>query len=350
MDKRQIVKLALEHQPVPYTPWSLSFTLEAHQTLQKHYGSEDLNDFLHNHILRLGSAIGHFDDLGDDRYRDVFGVTWDRSRDKDIGMVEGLVLPEPVLDTSTFPDPTDPQLYANIPEKLLVHPELYRVYSIGFSLFERAWTLRGMENLLMDFYEHPEFVRALLRAIADHNIARVQEALRYDIDAVYFGDDWGQQHGLIMGPVIWRDFIKPELARMYGAVKQAGKKVFIHSCGDVDELFADLHAIGLDCFNPFQPEVMDVFALMDEYRGRLAFHGGLSTQQTLPYGSVDDVLAETRALLAAGRRGGYIFSPAHAVEGDVPLDNMLAFIHTVLEQPGFVEMTRPGTNTGSINQ
>jgi len=62
------------------------------------------------------------------------------------------------------------------------------------------------------------------------------------------------------------------------------------------------------------------------YRGRLAFHGGLSTQRILPYGSVEDVQRETRRLLELGRDGGYIFAPAHAVEGDVPLENMLAFI------------------------
>jgi uroporphyrinogen decarboxylase len=115
-------------------------------------------------------------------------------------------------------------------------------------------------------------------------------------------------------------------------VRDAGKYVFIHSCGDVDELFDDLIGIGLNCFNPFQPEVMDVAALMKQYRGRLTFHGGLSTQKTLPYGMVEDVRRETEWLLELGREGGYIFAPAHDVEGDVPLENMLAFIEVVQGQ------------------
>jgi len=100
-------------------------------------------------------------------------------------------------------------------------------------------------------------------------------------------------------------------------VRQAGKFVMIHSCGDVDELFDDLIAAGVNCFNPFQPEVMDVEQLLPRYRGRLAFHGGMSTQRTLPFGTVDEVRVETRRLLELGREGGYIFAPAHNVEGDV---------------------------------
>lgn len=123
---------------------------------------------------------------------------------------------------------------------------------------------------------------------------------------------------------------------MYAPVKAAGKYVSIHSCGDVDELFDDLLAIGLDCFNPFQPEVMDVESLMRRYQGRLSFFGGLSTQRTLPYGTPDDVRRETQWLLELGREGGYIFAPAHAVEGDVPLENMLAFIDVLHAQPGYV--------------
>jgi uroporphyrinogen decarboxylase len=91
----------------------------------------------------------------------------------------------------------------------------------------------------------------------------------------------------------------------------------------------------LDNFNPFQPEVMDIYQLLPSYKGRLSFHGGLSTQRILPYGSVDDVIEESERLLEMGKEGGYIFAPAHDVEGDVPLENMQAFIEKAKNQDGY---------------
>ena len=335
MTKREVVRLAMDGERPPYVPWQFGFTVEAHEKLVQHFGGVDLQATLGNHFVKLGRDMGFFEALDHNRFRDQFGVVWNRTIDKDIGNVEGEALPEPTLAGYEFPDPRNPRFFEDIPALLDRYPDRFRVFQLGFSLYERAWTLRGMVNLMMDFHDHPRFVRELLRTIAEYNIAHVREAVKHDIDAVYFGDDWGQQRGLQMGYPLWREFILPELKRMYGVVREAGKSVMIHSCGDVDELFDDLIGAGLNCFNPFQSEVMDVAALMKQHRGRLAFWGGLSTQRTLPYGSVEEVRAETRRLLEMGGEGGYILAPAHDVEGDVPLENMLALIEIVKGQAGY---------------
>ena len=135
-----------------------------------------------------------------------------------------------------------------------------------------------------------------------------------------------------MGPKLWEEFLKPRLARQYGAAKAAGKFVTIHSCGMVQEVFPQLIEIGLDCFNPFQPEVMDPYEMKRLYGDRLSFWGGVSTQKLLPYGTVDEVRAEVRRLIAeVGRDGGYICAPAHGIPGDAKPENIMAMIETVNE-------------------
>jgi len=151
MNKRQIVRLTIEGRRVPYIPWHCGFTVEAAGKLRKHFSRDDLEQVLDNHFVKLGHDTGFFTDLGNDRFRDVFGVVWDRSIDKDIGVVEGRILPEPTLHGYDFPDPLNSRIFADIPEKLSRYSDCFRVFKIGFSLYERAWTLRGMENLMMDF-------------------------------------------------------------------------------------------------------------------------------------------------------------------------------------------------------
>jgi uroporphyrinogen decarboxylase len=339
MDKRTVMKMALEWKTLPYVPWNINFTIPSTEKLQQHFVGKDLEEVVQNHIVNVGYDTYFYHEVGNDCVQDSFSVIWDRSIDKDIGVVKGQVLIQPTLLGYAFPDPVAAYIFEHVDANINKYRDRFRIFGIGFSLYERAWAMRGLQTLLMDFYDNPEFVHTLLNAVADYNIAQIKEALKYDIDGVMFGDDWGQQHGLQMGPKLWHEFIYPVLTRMYRVVTAAGKKVIIHSCGDVDELFDDLVAIGLNCFNPFQPEVMDVVRLIPQYRGRLAFYGGMSTQNTLPYGTVKDVRRETQKLLELGSEGGYIFSPAHDVPKDVPLENMLAMIDQVQHQHGYINQS-----------
>jgi uroporphyrinogen decarboxylase len=207
------------------------------------------------------------------------------------------------------------------------------VVSIGFAVFERAWTLRGMENLLMDMYLHPAFVDELIERITDYNVVLINRALAYDTDCIRFGDDWGMQRGLIFGKKLWDRFIKPAYSRMFRLVKESGKDVMLHSCGDVKELFPDLIDMGLDIFNTFQPELMDPELMKREYGRHLTFYGGISTQRVLPFATPEEVKQNVREMIAkVGNGGGYIVAPTHSMPPDIPPANIAAFIEAVQNQ------------------
>jgi uroporphyrinogen decarboxylase len=335
MTNRERVIASFEHRQPDRTPYAIGLTQKSLAAMKAHFGSDDFLKLIDNAIAGVGPRPGPLDQwLSETLWQDEFGVQWDRSIDRDIGNVCNCVLPERSLAPLALPDPRDPAKWEGFAESVSAARASghFVQFGIGFSLFERAWTLRGMENLFLDMVEAPEFVDELLEVICDYNVALVEQAVQHDIDAIHFGDDWGSQRGLLMGPRLWERFLKPRLARMYGAGKQAGKYVTIHSCGKVQELFPQLIEIGLDCFNPFQPEVMDPYEMKRLHGDRLSFWGGISTQQLLPYGTPAEVRAEAKRMMQeVGKDGGLILAPAHGIPGDAKPENIMALIETVNE-------------------
>jgi len=335
MTKREVVIDALCFRRPPYVPWAWRMTQLARKRLAEHLDTNDLSPFVGSHFLELKTTVPLFQPVRTDVVRDIYGVTWDRRVDKDIGSPIDWPLRRPEdLARYDWPDASAARWTEGVAETAAASPKLFRQYKISFALYERAWHLRGVSALLVDMIERPEFVEELLDAIVAHRLDEIHQVLRCDVDAVYFGDDYGMQTGLIMGIKHWRHFIKPRLARLFAPVREAGKFVFLHSDGAVAELFDDLIKIGLDVFNPFQPEVMDITALKRQYHGRLSFHGGLGVQSTLPFGGTDDVRRATEQLVELGRDGGMIVSPSHSVPPDVPPENLLAMMDVLRAQPG----------------
>jgi uroporphyrinogen decarboxylase len=334
VNNRERVLAALRHQQPDRVPYDIGFTQVAHARMAEYYGDPDFHAKLGNCLTVLGcEPADGWQEVEPDIWRDEFGVLWDRTVDKDIGTVCNERITPETLNAYRFPDPDDPSRYAAYAETVRNKGDHFVVAGLGFSLYERAWTLLGMENLMMAIVADKRFVHDLLDRILAFNLRVIENACAFDIDAMRFGDDWGMQTGLQMGPRSWREFIKPRIRQMYGLVKSRGKFVFIHSCGKVDGIFPDLIECGVDVFNPFQPEVMDVFAAKRAYGDHLSFYGGISTQKTLPYGTPAEVRDEVRRLLdAIGRDGGYIASPAHSIPADARPENVAAMIEVLQSQ------------------
>lgn len=334
MNNRERVLAALRHQQPDRVPYDIHFTQVARARMAEFYGDPGFQAKLGNCLTMLGcEPAGSWQEVAPDVWQDQFGVLWDRTVDKDIGVVCHQAVTLESLEACRFPDPDDPSRYAALADAVRDKSDRFVVANQGFSLYERAWTLLGMENLMMAMVADKRRVHELLDRILAFNLRIIENACAYDIDAMMFGDDWGMQTGLQMGPRSWREFIKPRIKQMYGLVKSRGKFVFIHSCGKVDAIFPDLIECGVDVFNPFQPEVMDVFTVKRTYGDRLTFFGGISTQRTLPYSTPAEVRDEVRRMLdAIGRDGGYIAAPSHSVPADARPENVAAMIEVLQGQ------------------
>ena len=125
------------------------------------------------------------------------------------------------------------------------------------------------------------------------------------------------------------EWIKPRLAKVIQRAKEIKPDiiVFYHSCGYVEPLIPHLIEAGIDVLNPVQPECMDFEEIFKKYGDKVAFHGTIGTQSTMPFGTPEDVKAAVkRNLDIAGPKGGLLVAPTHLLEPEVPLDNVVAYV------------------------
>ena len=327
MTARERVTAAIQHNNPDHTPSFIDLCTPTMQAFTAKYGirKEEFSDFANNHIEKISYNSGEF--ITGDLFQDEYGVIWDRSLDKDIGNVQKFCLEKADLSNLNMPAVNKEEIKSRTEKILNNGRETFKVGRIGALLFERAWSLRSIEELLVDFYEEEDFAHALFSRITDYNVAIINEALQYPIDGFYLGDDYGQQQGMIMGPLLWRKFIKPYLARIFAPIKAKGLPIILHSCGNILDILDDLVEIGLNCYHTVQPEIYNLKDLKNRFGGRLAFFGAISTQRFLPFAKPEEVKAKINETISIlGTNGGYICAPTHQVPRDVPVENIMAMI------------------------
>jgi uroporphyrinogen decarboxylase len=191
--------------------------------------------------------------------------------------------------------------------------------------------LRGLEQSLVDPYENPELTHEIVRRISEFFLAfhrRMFETCEGLIDVTQVTDDLGSQTGPLIGMDLYREFYAPWHAKMIALAHEFGIKVMHHDDGSCRAFIPLLIEMGIDILNPIQWKCpgMDMNELKAEYGKRLCFHGAVENQGILPFGTPEDVRAEVRhcidALASDGT--GYVLASCHALQGNTPLENVLA--------------------------
>ncbi len=330
MNNRERVLRSIQFLDSDSLPYSLSLTGQMYEKVKAHQKGEYFFSILNNHIdfceLNLPQTP-HPRKSG--CYIDEFGVIWNKNgADKDIGVIDNKLIgcPDDLLKFE-FPKIDRSGVRARCEKVFFENKNNFRIVNLAFSLFERAWTLCSMEDLLCYMITDPEFVHALMQKITDYCLCKMETVIDYNFDCFMFGDDWGQQRGLIMGPKHWREFILPYLKQLYKKTQNYGKYVGQHSCGDIHELFDDLIFAGLNIYQTFQPEIYDLKKYKQILDKRLSIWGGISTQADLPNKTPDEIKEITKQTIdIMWNNGGYIAAPTHSVPGDVPVENIIAMV------------------------
>jgi uroporphyrinogen decarboxylase len=336
MTSYQRVALSIAHKKPDRTPIFNSFVPVLRDKLRKHLNvpaDKDLGLFLGNDIVVAGAGIEKSLFFSDqETYTCPWNITW-RNVANPTGhhseiIVHPLSMDEALADWS-IPDPTDPGNYVEI-QRLLddYKGEYWIAGSCRCTLFETVWYLRGLERLLLDMFDHPEYVDALFDKVLPYPRHVLTEFARRGVDMVWLGDDVGSQRGMLISPAMWRRFIKPRYKSLIQDIRAVRSDIVVayHSCGNCKAIIPELVEIGVDVLHPIQPKAMDPLDIKAEFGDRIVLFGALDLQELMPYGRAEDVRREVgRLIQGCGKGGGFILAGAHHLQGDTPVENVLAF-------------------------
>ncbi|HET6412124.1 MAG TPA: uroporphyrinogen decarboxylase family protein [Anaeromyxobacter sp.] len=239
------------------------------------------------------------------------------------------------IEAYPFPDPLAPGRFDAARRDIdRFAGEYFIIGDVELSLFELAWHLTGMEKYLMAMAMGEDWVDALDDRVERWTTGLALELVHAGVDALWFGEDLGSQVSTLISPEQWRERYKPRHRRMIQAVKAAHPEVVVimHSDGAVAPLLDDFIELGVDVYNPVQPNVpgSDPEELSARYGGRIHFFGGIDQQVLLPEGDREAITAElTRRARILGARSGYLMAPAHILQADVSVETVEHMIRVV---------------------
>jgi uroporphyrinogen decarboxylase len=236
-----------------------------------------------------------------------------------------------------FPDPEAQGRFDDAEELVNKYHDNYLVFGdIEVSVYALARQLVGMQKLLTDMLVEAEYINSLFEACAEFQTQIGLKLIEKGVDAIWFGDDFGTQDGLIMSPETFRTLLKPYYKSMIDRFRYVNPQIIpiLHSDGAVSALLNDFHEIGFEVFNPVQPGVPGHLPsyLKEKFGNMFSFWGGIDQQYLLPKGSDEELerdIVEKISIL--GKNGGYMIAPAHIIQNDVSPARVQKFIELCMK-------------------
>jgi len=210
----------------------------------------------------------------------------------------------------------------------------YRLGHWWFCFFERHWSLRGMTNALTDPAFFPDETHRFYRALTDFYKRMIERSAKeISLDGIFTSDDLGTQRGPFFSLDTFREFYKPYYKELVQTAHANGIHFWLHTCGNIELFLEDFIEIGLDVIHPIQKYTMDEKIVAEKYQGRLCIWSGFDVQQTIPWGTPEDVRREVRFLLDTYDRpdGRLMLTAGNGINGDCPLASLRALFEEAFE-------------------
>jgi uroporphyrinogen decarboxylase len=358
MKHRERVEMALNHERPDRCPMQISFTpefaerlradmeLQGKQVHNPHGGGNtyELERSLGEDMLltSVGWANSYY--MDSKPYVDEWGVGW-KIQPYETPFGQGHyteIASHPLADEAaiayyTPPDPNRPELYLDSERTIRDFKDEYWIVGVTVTtIFETAWALRGLEQMMLDMAMDPDLANHIFDIPFRYHLTVAKKLVEMGVDMIWTGDDMGAQHQMMISPKMWRTYFKPRMATFISELKALNPnvKVAYHTDGNVEPIIPELIEIGLDVLNPVQPASMDPAKIKKQYGKQLSFWGTIDEQYTLPFGTPHDVSNEIcQRLETVGYDGGLILAPTHHVQLDTPLENFWAMVNTIVQTP-----------------
>lgn len=224
-----------------------------------------------------------------------------------------------------FPSPDYPKLILPAPPG----DGRYRLGHWWYFFFERLWSIRSMENALMDFYEYPDAIHALFRKLTDFYKRMLERArAELNIDGIFTSDDLGTQESTFFSIKIFDEFFAPYYKEVIDHAHSLGMDFWLHACGNIESLLPRLIELGVDVIHPIQKYTMDERRVAARFGDKITIWAGFDVQKTIPFGTPDEVRAEVRYLMDTYARpdGRFMFTLGNGATGDTPIKSLEALL------------------------
>ncbi len=216
------------------------------------------------------------------------------------------------------------------------------------SAFSHLYITGGIVALSMLIYEDPDLLHRLVRLSTDFWTEVGLRAIEAGADALYVANDMGMNGSTLISPDHLREFFLPAFREQCAVWKQAGGRVILHSCGNIEAILPDLACMEIGGLNNLQSHAgMDIGRVKSQYGGKWTLFGNVDATEVMTSHDPERIeKAVLQVLSVAGHGGGLVIATDHSFHKGIPLENVRHFIHCA-KQHGRYPLRLPAEDLSS---